>query len=424
LTAPDRARAPWVVWAGAILLLAATLTLVAMNQTSGDDLLFLPFAIAMVTGYSTVGAVVASRDPRNLLGWLMIVIGVTFILTGLTSEYATYTFETSPGALPLGNIAALVSESLWLPIIATICLLAALFPTGRVPTSRWRFLPWTIVGLIALFLVGFALTPGPLEDIGLSTTITNPLGVELLEPVSEIAATIGAIGLLVMVPLSIAALALRYRRSRGEERQQIRWLAYVAGTTVLLILTGMATAVVVGESFGDSLLSVVFFYATFSLIGVGVPVAMGVAVLRYRLYDLDLVVKKTVLYATVAALLTAIFLVVAVVIGRIAGRGDTGAVIAAATIGLSFWPALRLARRIADRVVYGGRATPYEVLSEFSTRVGGSYAAEDVLPRMAKILRDAVGASRATVWLRVGDELRPAALSPPGGAAPTSARGR
>jgi signal transduction histidine kinase len=409
-----RARAPLVVWSIAILALAATITFTILNGSGQDDVLFVPFAAAMVVGYSTVGAILASRARGNVIGWLMMGIGLAFALTGVTSEYGTYAFETHPGAVPLGSFAALLSEILWLPIIVSICLLAALYPTGRVPTPRWRFLPPATVAFIALFVVGYSLAPTALEDAGLPPAVKNPLGVDALEPLADIVGVTAGMGLLVIAPLSLAALVLRYRRSRGEERQQIRWLAYVAGTTAALIVTSLLIALLVGETFGETVLAQAFFLATFSMIGIGIPVAMGVAVLRYRLYDLDVVVKKTVLYATVAALLTAVFVVAAIVIGSLAGTSDTAAVVAAAVIGVSFWPALRVARRIADRVVYGGRATPYEILSEFSTRVGSVYEAHDVLPRMARILRDAVGASRATVWLRVGHELRPAAVSPTG----------
>ena len=409
-----RARGPWVVWTIAILALAAAITFTVLNGFDQDDLLFVPFAAAMVLGYSTVGAILASRARGSVIGWLMIGIGMAFALTGVTGEYSTYAFETDPGSVPFGSFAALLSQVLWLPIIVCLCLLAALYPTGRVLSPRWRFLPPATVAFIALYVVGYALTPTALEDAGLPPTVRNPVGVDALEPLAEIVGTMAGIGLLVIAPLSLAALVLRYRRSRGEERQQIRWLAYVTGATAALIVTALLLALVVGETFGESILAQAFFLTTFSMIGIGVPVAMGVAVLRYRLYDLDVVIKKTVLYATVAALLTAVFVVAAVVIGSLAGRSNTAAVVVAAVIGVSFWPALRVARRIADRVVYGRRATPYEILAEFSGRVGSAYESDDVLPRMARILRDAVGASRATVWLRVGDELRPAAVSPTG----------
>jgi signal transduction histidine kinase len=414
--AASRPRTPWVVWTLAILALAAAITYTVLNGFGQDDVFFVPFAAAMVLGYSTVGAILASRARGNVIGWLMMGIGLAFALTGVTGEYSTYAFVTDPGTRPLASFAALLSEMLWLPIIASVCLLAALYPTGRAPSPRWRFLPPATAAFIALFVVGYSLTPTALEDAGLPASVTNPLGVDALESLAEIVGGLAAIGLLVLAPLSLAALVLRYRRSRGEERQQIRWLAYVAAATAALIVTSLVVALVVGESFGDTVLAQVFFLATFSMIGIGVPIAMGVAVLRYRLYDLDVVIKKTALYATVAALLTSVFVVAAILIGLLAGTSDTAAVVVAAVIGVSFWPALRVARRIADRVVYGGRATPYEILSEFSARVGSAYESDDVLPRMARILRDAVRASLATVWLRVGDQLRPAALSPTGDA--------
>ena len=407
-----RARTPWVLWTVAMVLLAATLTLTILNRTLSKDAYFALVAMVMILGYSTVGAVLASRSPRNPIGWLMIAVGLLFAVTGFTSEYIVYTYETEPGSLPFGPVTALISNATWLPMFTAVILLVLLFPSGRVPGPRWRHLPRVILGLSALAFVGVSLFPGEL-DLDLEVRIVNPIGVEALDPVTYIAATVGFSGLIfVAAPLSIAALVLRYRRSRGEERQQLRWLAYIAATTVVVIVAAFVTALVVGESFAHSWAGNAFALAGFGLVGIGVPIAMGIAVLRYRLYDLDLVVKKTVLYATVAVLLAAAFIAVAVVIGQIAGRTQTGAIVAAALIGVAFWPALRLARRLADRLVYGKRATPYEVLADFSHRVGGSYGSEDVLSRMAQVLAGAVGARGAIVWLRVGHELRPAAVTP------------
>lgn len=406
-----RGRVPWVLWTVAMVLLAGTLTLTILNRTLSKDAYFALIAMAMILGYSTVGAVLASRSPRNPIGWLMIAVGLLFAVTGFTSEYVVYAFETNPGSLPFGPIVALVSNTTWLPMFTAVILLVLLFPSGRVPGPRWRRLPTAILGFSALAFVGGVLYAGELDLDGVR--IINPIGVEALQPVMNTAATVGWIGLIYFsAPLSIAALVLRYRRSRGEERQQMRWLAYIAAMTAVVSVAGIATALVMGESFVNTVAGDIFALVGFGLVGIGVPIAMGVAVLRYRLYDLDLVVKKTLLYASVAVLLAATFLVVAVAIGAIAGRTQTGAIVAAAVIGIAFWPALRLARRLADRIVYGRRATPYEVLAEFSDRVGGSYASEDVLGRMATVLRDAVGARSAVVWLRVGTELRPAAVVP------------
>jgi signal transduction histidine kinase len=394
-----------------MVLLVATLTFTILNRTFSKDAYFAPVAFFIIFGYSTVGAVLASRTRRNAIGSLMIVIGFAFALVGFTSEYIVYAYETNPGSLPLRPVAAVISNTLWLPMFTAVILLVLLYPSGQVPGPRWRFLPKAIIGLSALALVAGILYPGPL-DLDLAVRIENPIGVDRLEPVINVAAGIGWIGLLVTAPLSIVALVLRYRRSKGEERQQLRWLAYIAGTTAVVAVSGIVTATVMGDSFGGSPLATIFGIAGFGLVGICLPIGMGVAVLRYRLYDLDLVVKKTVLYVTVAALLSASFVAIAVLIGWLAGRTETGALVAAVAVGLAFWPAVRLARRLADRIVYGTRATPYEVLAEFSDRVGASYGSEDVLPRMAQILRDAVGAAEAIVWLRVGGELRPAGVVP------------
>ncbi|HEX9313677.1 MAG TPA: histidine kinase [Actinomycetota bacterium] len=402
------------MWVAVILLIGVTVTLAILNNSVASDTVFISLALAMVIGYPTVGALLASRNPRNPMGWLMMGIGLAFILSGLADEYTTYTFKTNPGRLPFGSAAVVGSGTFWMPTIAAIVLLVLLYPTGKVPGPRWRYLPRVVAALTGLFVLANTLAPGVLPDAPTGITVVNPFGVHALKPVASPIVSITSVVVFLSAILAVVALVLRYRRSRQEERQQIRWLLYVASTIVAFAVVAIVAGLIVGSSFGSSIWSTILFLIIFTLIGIGFPAAMGVAVLKYRLYDLDLVVQKTVLYAIVAVLLTAVFLVVALAIGAIAGRGQAGSIVAAAAIGLSFWPALRLARRIADRLIYGGRATPYEVLTEFSARLGGSYGAEDVLPRMAQILAGAVGARRAIVWLRVGAELRPAALAPNG----------
>ena len=418
VSSATRGRLPWVLWTFAILLVAATLTLSALNGSFSTDPVFIPLAIAMVFGYSTVGAVLASRIPRNPLGWLMVGIGICFILSGLVDEYSTYTFKTNPGKLPFGPEAAAFSNTFWMPTIAALVLLVLFFPTGNVPGPRWRFLPPAIGVLVALFVLANMVVPGIMPDTPKGIRVENPFGVQALKPVAGAVVGATSMALLLSVAFAVVALVLRHRRSQQEERQQLRWLVYVVSTIAAVVVIAITAGLIMGDRFGDSIASTIAFLVVFTLIGIGVPAAMGVAVLKYRLYDLDLIVQKTVLYGGVAVLLSAVFLVIAVAIGGVAGRGQTGAVVAAAAIGLAFWPAIRLARRVADRLVYGKRATPYEVLAEFSARVGGSYGAEDVLPRMAQILARAVAARRAVVWLRIGDQLRPTAVYPEADAPP------
>jgi signal transduction histidine kinase len=397
-----RPRFPWIVYGITVLLLGGTLTLSALNGSLGEDSFLISIFLTMVVGYSTVGAMIASR---NRIGWLMMAAGLSLIIAGFGDEYLRYGLETRPGSLPGARLAALLSNLEWGPLLVAFILVVLLFPTGRVPGPRWRLLPPAILALFALGLFGTVLAPGTIDA---AVHVENPIGIEALGGVTDLAQAIGFIGLFPALAVSIVALVLRYRRSKGDERQQIRWLVYVVAVVALLILVGIvADLLTEGEPFGD-----VLFITIVALVGIGVPSAIGVAILKYRLYDLDLVIKKTVLSVTVAALLTGLFVAVAFAVGAIGGRTQTGTVVAAAAIGLAFWPALRLARRVSDRVVYGRRATPYEVLADFSARLAGSYGTEDVLPRMATILAGGVGANRAVVWLRVGNELRPAAVAP------------
>jgi signal transduction histidine kinase len=388
-----------------MLLLLGVLLLGSLNDRLGDELLLNVLFIGIIVGYSTVGAVLASRNPSNLIGWLMLVVGLALATSAFSDDYLVYAVETRPGSLPGAEVVAVLSGLTWGPLLVVLILIVLLFPTGRVPGPRWRFLPPTIVGLFALASAGSIVAPG-LLDVGVR--MENPFGVEGLADVAKLAQTIGFLGLLPALAASVLALVLRYRRSRGAERQQIRWLVYVVAVIGVAILVGLVQSLIWDVQAIDDVL----FVAMVALIGIGVPVAIGVAILRYRLYDLDLVVRKTVLYVTVALVLVAMFLVFAYGVGRALIEADPGAIVASVAMGILVWPAVRVARRVADRVVYGRRATPYEVLTDFSHRLGESYASEDVLPRTAAILGGAVGASRAIVWLRIGREWRPVGIAP------------
>jgi signal transduction histidine kinase len=208
---------------------------------------------------------------------------------------------------------------------------------------------------------------------------------------------------------------LRFRRADGEERQQIRWLAYVTAIGGLALLAAFTTAIGLTEN-ETTLANEISFYVFFVAIGLGIPAAIGIALLRYRLWDLDIVLKKTLVATVVVVLIIAVTLVALLILSGIlvgpVGDQPGLTLLAGLLIGVLFWPLLRLARRIADRVVYGGRATPYEVLTEFSERMADTYSTEDVLPRMASILGAGTGAEAVTIWLLVGRELRPAASWP------------
>jgi signal transduction histidine kinase len=414
----ERTTWPWAVWAAVVVGLVPTMVLSVRNRSFDEDPFFIPIAVMMILGYSTVGAILSSRTRGNPIGWLLLAVGALFLLTGLSDEYLQSAEASGRVDAPLVGVTALVTSMLWLPMLGIVSSLILLFPTGDVPGPRWRPLPWLFAAGIGTYLVGTALDPGPLdpEETGVPGVLMNPAGVEALGAVTPVLVAVGtALGLL-CIPPALAGLLVRFRRSTGEERQQIRWLAYLVATIVALVLVQIGVSAVPGESSVTSLLTDVLFLLTFGLLGLGVPITVAVAVLRYRLYDLDLVVKKTVVFVVLVVLLMAfslgLLLALSSPITDIAPDETQAVGITGLLVGLSAWPLWRVARRIADRIVYGGRATPYEILSEFSGRVGETYSTEDVLPRMAQLLSEATGATLAHVWLRVGTEFRAAVSWP------------
>ena len=403
-------RLPWAILGLTVVLLGATLTLSTLNHALTSDAYFIAIAIVMMLGYVTVGAFVASRLPHNPLGWLLMTTGFSFLLAAGAEEYATYALYTSPGALPFGQIAVWLNNWIFLVAVAPVPLFLALFPTGNVPSPRWRWLPRTLVALFAVGIVGTMLRAGTV-DITEGVDPTNPTGIEAITPILEpLLFIVGLISIAVSA-LAVVSLVLRYRAAHGEERQQIRWIAFVGLAALLLFLGTIATSI--GLEQGESTtLNDALFFAFFIMFGIGIPVAAGLAIMRYRLWELDVILKKTIVATVLVVLLTIVSLLVLIAVGGIVvgplSESPGVALLAGIGVGALTWPLLRLSRRIADRLVYGRRATPYEVLTEFSDRMAESYATDDVLPRMASILGAGTGAKSVTIWLLVGNQLRPA----------------
>jgi signal transduction histidine kinase len=424
-----RSRLALGLWLVLVLTVAAALTLAAINGSLQTDPAFLVLAVAMIIGYGTVGAFIVARTAGNTIGWLMMVTAGAYVLAGLTSEYAIYAYVTSPGSIPGGEFAAWLSNWLFLIVFAPIPIVLVLFPTGRPPSPRWKYLPAATIVVFGLGILGTILRTGPIEvgtDAGgPGVKISTPTGVAGLQHQLELALPgVGILAIAVSV-LATASLVIRFRRAAGDERQQIRWLAYVAAISVALFVATLVSSIGLQANQSRPVNDILAF--GFSVcIGIGVPWAAGVAILKYRLWDLDIVLKK----AAVAAVLVILIIVAALVLLGIVGGIVVGPLsdnpaamlLAGLALGLLFWPLRRVARLIADRLVYGRRATPYEVLTEFSERLAETYSTQDVLLRMANVLHAATGAATAIVWLRIGPDLRPAAWWPAEADAPRALR--
>ena len=305
---------------------------------------------------------------------------------------------------------------------STAINLAALFlvfPTGRLPSPRWR--PAALAGLVltglsvASFVVSTRRVALPAPG-GISLVYPNPLAVRSLRPVTWLGTLSG---LAVVFPLLLAgalvSLALRYRRGDQRLRQQMKWLGLaIAGVLATMAVGGLAIAA--GQE--NKPLQTVPYAITPFLVYFAIPAAMAVAILRRRLFDIDVIISRALLVTLLSAGVTAVYAAIVLGIGTFAGhRSDPLLTIAAAVaIALVFQPLRQRASLLANRLVYGHRATPYQVLSDFAAGMAGQLDLGDALDRMVSLLGGAAGASRVEAWIRVGAELRPGAVWPGGSA--------
>jgi signal transduction histidine kinase len=370
--------------------------------------------VTLCFGWMAVGSLIVSRQPTNWAGWTFLAIGATLPLLTLAQTLVVRGARIDPGSVPgLGAIAVLGEYALY--PVALLPLLFLLYPDGHVPSPRWRWAVRGLIGGTALAMLGFALRPGPLNNwIDSGILYVNPIGIDGFGSAAGVLITIGASTALLAALSTVVAVILRYRASTGEARQQMRLLRLVAAAAgcslSLAIVFGLVgTALGIGEG-GDAPVFDVLFFVTVFVLVIGTPAAYLVAIFRHGLWDLDVVIRKTAQYAVVVGGLTvAAFVLVGALPTLVFGVGggtDVLPVLVLATILSAVFLWLRpRAARLAGRLVYGSRATPYEVLSEFSERVGDTYSTDDVLPRMARLVAEATGAKRSDVWLAAGREM-------------------
>jgi signal transduction histidine kinase len=418
--------------AGIILLvLAGGLVLLAFNagEMTPTRIGVYGLAAVAVAVYAGVGGLIAARVPGSPIGWLLCLLGLALAASLFLEQYGLRGLATAPGSLPAVRQVAALGGSTQVLAVTPLIVLVLLFPDGHLPSRRWRPVLWAAIAAVIVSGFGQLLQKGTVIQGSLTNALSaagvaypNPFGIFPRHGwYSGVLAAIGVIEVITAV-LAVASVFARRRGAPAELRQQLAWLAYVGVLTVAFALLGIGYDLISGGA--NTWAGSVLFILTFGTPIFGIPLACAVAVLRYRLYDLDLVVKKTVVAALVAAAFTLIYVLVVVVVGAVTGQpgGNPLTFVAAVLAAVLLQPVRARARLVADRLVYGRRATPYEVLSEFSERMAGTYSTEDVLPRMARMLAEATGAQRAEVWLRTAGREHLAAVWPsPNGSAPAAA---
>jgi signal transduction histidine kinase len=352
-----------------------------------------------------IALLLTARRPQNPVGWLLGALVICFGLGGIEQAYLYHSLYVPD--LPRSLLVPLVLTAAALPIPALFIQLLLVFPNGHLLSPRWRPVLWLNASLVVAEAFTSVLDPAAISDG--HRQVPNPIGL------AGAHGLLGAVNILVGVVLGIllvtalVSLGIRYRRAGSELREQLKWF----GSGVAVLVFGFVVAELTATSSAWAtpppiIASTIGFFA--------LPASIGIAVLKYRLYDIDLVISRALVYGSLAAFITAVYVGIAVGIGTLIGGGGKPnlglSILATAIVAVGFQPVRERVQKVANRLVYGKRATPYEVLSQFSERVADSYATDDVMLRMAHVLAEGTGAQRADVWLRSGMMWRDAAAWP------------
>ena len=420
-------RATAVAWLSitVLSLAGAVLTVLAWGDLKTQD------AVSNLSGapaavlYATLGALVVRR-AGNLIGWLLLGEGAGLAIMSSASAYAVLGI-THPGTLPAPELVGLLAEWSFVPVLTGVGFMLLLFPSGSLPSPGWR--PFAGLGLLAtaLTMVGFVVRPRlvALPAPGdTSMMFENPLGIRSLGPVlsTVLIGTINGLAVLGTVILAAAfvSLAVRYRSGRREVRQQIKWIALAAAVLTACQLVALLALAATGDASNPVTVTAYVVVPVTALFGI--PAIITLAILKYGLYQIDVIINRAVQYGLLSAALTAVYAGIVVGIGTLAGYagGPVLTVAAAVMIAVLFQPVRHRAQLIANRLVYGQRATPYQVLADFAEDMAGQLDFDAALDRMASILAGATGAVRVEIWVRVGTQLRPQVIWPRGSAPPAA----
>jgi hypothetical protein len=394
--------ATWVAWSlcglslalTALSLLLLTLNLSRLNVGVFDYWVEDTTIAALC---STVGAVIASRRPENPIGWIFCAAGLHGGVSHFSSEYAVYTLLAEPRSFPGGEALAWVRSWIWVPYLGLFTFLGLLFPDGQLPSSRWRWIAWLSATVILSGTALVAFSPGPVYGLH---PIQNPLGIESLKGVVDpVKASLYAL-------LSIAAISLfvRLRRARRIERQQLKWVTYTAAVAV----SGAILAYLVGEAVHASWVSWVGLILTMSGI-VGIPITMTIAILKYRLYDIDLIINRTLVYGTLTATLVALYFGSVIVLQRafvVLTSQESTLAVAASTLAIYvlFNPLRRRIQSFIDRRFYRRKYDARKTLEVFSAKLRDETDLDALSDELVEVVRETMQPAHVSLWLRPGPD--------------------
>jgi hypothetical protein len=395
--------APWLAWSLGILcvaLLTFTLLLFAFNRSHPDVDVYGPWVQETVVAvtFPALGLLILSRRPQHPIGWLFCGAGLVAGLDHFCGEYAIYAQQAQPNSLPGGEISAWIVSWLWVPFNALLVYVALLFPDGRPPSERWRPVAWLVGIAVVVGVIVAALLPVPVCNV---CSIENPLGIEGLESVSDLVDPLieafwyGVLGL-----VAVASLYVRFRHAGGVERQQIKWLAYAAslvvfGTTLAYGVYG-ATGVRWTWQVGITLLAIGL---------VGTPIAVGIAISRHRLYEIDTLINRTLVYGALTAALALLYfggiVLLQSVFVALTGQQSTLAVVASTLlIATLFNPLRRRIQAFIDRRFYRRKYDARKTLEAFYAKLRDETDLDRLGVDLVEIVSETMQPAHASLWLR------------------------
>ncbi len=383
----------WFTWG--LYLVIAIVTLLFKMKNAPSEWLSDIFNALVLLAFATVGALIASRHPQNPIGWIFCISTLLWALGVFLLEYAVYALITIPGSLPAGALMGVFGGwargTGWFLMLTFLLLL---FPNGHLPSSRWRPLARLIVGLLAAFTITSLRAPYS-SDTRLAT-VHNPIGIPGASDLFDLLTTLISLGLLATVIPCIVAVVLRFRRARGDERQQLKWFAY--GTTLSIL---MLIAIVILVFSNNGAPDTFFFLAV-----VCIPISAGIAILRYRLYDIDVLINRTLVYGLLTFLVVSIYVLAVGYLGALFRTGSNLLIslIATGLVAVLFQPLRALLQRSVNRLLYGQRDEPHTVITGLSQRLEATLVPDAVLPTIVETVAQALKLPYAAILLQQDDE--------------------
>lgn len=375
----------------AALLIAAVLILIlAGREAVYSGWGFRGFPSLLASPFLFTGAIILRRHARHGIGWVFLTLGLSSALQGLLYEYMLYSLILYPGSLPGGIQVAWLLEVYWVSIIFLVAMILVLFPSGALPSPKWRWYVVSSAGFMALVSIIMSVTPGKLESS--YGGLENPYGWEALRPATEILVAMTGLVFLVLFGPPIIGLVGRFRRAQGIERQQYKWFVYAA---VLMVLTGMLT----GSSY-IPILQYVFMLSILLL-----PVAIAVAVLRYRLFDIDIIIRRTLQYGLLSGMIVMLYnggvVLLQVGVSALTGRTDSALVTVITTLAIAaFFNPLRVrVQEFIDRRFYRSRYDAERSLEHFAAAARAEVDIDRLTQELLGTVDETMKPERYSLWL-------------------------